>query len=327
MTTTVHLRSGMLPGTAGTDGGATTEIGVDVDAGRAGAGGASDLPPLAPRLRAARGAAAIVLMICIGLLVHVAVVGRVQSQAAQQLAFADLRADLAAGTAPTGPLDGDGELLSIGTSIAIIEIPAIGLDQVVVEGTTPSALMTGPGHRRDTPFPGQLGTSLVFGRRAAFGAPFRHLADLAEGDTITVTHGQGTFEFHVLGVRREGDPAPAPLQEGAARLTLVTADGPSFAPNGALRVDADLVGDAAVGQPRRLPSSALAGSEQIMGHDSSTLWVLALWIQALIVLAVAFSWSWFRWGKAQSWIVFLPPFVLVGLAAAGELIRLLPNLL
>jgi hypothetical protein len=64
-----------------------------------------------------------------------------------------------------------------------------------------------------------------------------------------------------------------------------------------------------------------------MGIDTSNLWVLVLWLQALIVLAVGAVWSWHRWGRPQTWIVFFPPLVLVGLAASAEVARLLPNLL
>ena len=54
----------------------------------------------------------------------------------------------------------------------MLDIPAIGIaNMVVVEGTSPENLTLGPGHLRDTPLPGQAGISVVFGRRATFGAP------------------------------------------------------------------------------------------------------------------------------------------------------------
>jgi sortase A len=142
-----------------------------------------------------------------------------------------------------------------------------------------------------------------------------------------VTTGQGVFEFQVLGVRRAGDPVPPPLAAGAARLSLVTADGTPFVPSGVVRVDADLVG-AAVGGPRpALTADSLPASERPLGTDTSTLWALALWLQALTLVMVGAIWAWHRWGRPQAWIVFTPAVVLVGLGAAGELARLLPNLL
>ena len=64
-----------------------------------------------------------------------------------------------------------------------------------------------------------------------------------------------------------------------------------------------------------------------MAGDATTLWALALWLQALIALSLGVVWAWHRWGRAQAWVVFLPPMLLVGLSAAGEAARLLPNLL
>jgi hypothetical protein len=196
-----------------------------------------------------------------------------------------------------------------------------------LEGTTSGVLFDGPGHRRDTPLPGQIGTSVVFGRRAAFGGPFSDVAELRPDDVITVTTGQGAFQYKVLDVRHEGDPIPAPPAAGAARLLLVTADGAAFLPSGVVRVDAELVGSPVVGPARLITPAALPAAERIMGGDTSTLWVLALWLQALIILSVGAVWAWHRWGRAQAWIVFLPLLLLVGLSASDEVARLLPNLL
>ena len=54
---------------------------------------------------------------------------------------------------------------------------------------------------------------------------------------------------------------------------------------------------------------------------------LALWLQALVVVTVAFVWAWFRWGRARAWIVGFPVLLLVGLMSADQVARLLPNLL
>jgi hypothetical protein len=175
--------------------------------------------------------------------------------------------------------------------------------------------------------PGQVGTSVVDGRRAAYGGPFSDLASLKKGTSLIVTTGQGVFTYKVLDVRVGGSPLPAAPAAGSSRLTLVTAAGRPFMPSGTVSVDADLVGQA-VGGPARVVSTAqLLAEERPLAGDSRTLWALALWLQLLIALSVAAVWAWHRWGRAQTWIVFLPPLLLVGLAAAGEVARLLPNLL
>ncbi len=286
-----------------------------------------DAPPLSPRLQLIRATLVLVFVLSTTLLLQLVLVSALQQSAAQGRAFDSFRAELATGTAPIGPTDDEGRELPIGTSVAYLEIPSLGLQQVVAQGTTSSALFDGPGHRRDTPLPGQVGTSVVYGRRAAFGGPFADINELAVGALIRVTTGQGVFEFRVLGVRPEGSLAPAAPASGASRLLLVTTAGASFLPSGVLRVDADLVGAAAVGAAPIVSTSALPAEERVMAGDARTMWALALWMQALIALSLCVVWAWHRWGRAQTWVVFLPPLVLVGLAASGEAARLLPNLL
>lgn len=289
--------------------------------------GTPPIPPLSPGLQFLRAALVMLFILTITLLLQLVVIGSFQQNSAQERAFDEFRAELANGTAPVGPTDVDNRQLVIGTPVAYLEIPAVGVRQVVGEGTTSSALFSGPGHRRDTPLPGQVGVSIVMGRRAAFGGPFARIDELVAGDAIVVTTGQGVFEYNVIGVRREGDPVPPPPEVGVGRLVLATADGRPYLPEGVVRVDADLAVGAVIGPARIYSPNTLPASEKLMGADTSTLWALALWIQALIVLSVGAVWAWHRWGHAQSWIVFFPPLLLVGLATSGEVARLLPNLL
>jgi sortase A len=287
---------------------------------------AVDLPPLSPRLQLVRAALVSALILSLTVLIQLTVVSRLQHSAAQDRAFDRFRADLAKGTAPIGPTDSEGRELRAGTPVAYLEIPAIGVKEVIGESTSPSVLFSGPGHRRDSPLPGQAGTSIVYGRRAAFGGPFARIRELNKGDVITVTTGQGEFTFKVRGVRRAGDPVPERLEPGMGRLLLATADGLPFLPDGVVRVDADLDGEAVGGPARLIGVSELPAEEQIMGDDARTLWALALWLQALLAVALGAVWAWHRWGRAQAWVVFLPPLLLVGLLASDEAARLLPNL-
>lgn len=287
----------------------------------------SELPPLSPRQQLVRVVLLMLLAVSGGMVLHLTLISGLQHSASQRNAFEVFRGKLAAGTVAVGPVDDVGAPVPLGTGVAYLEIPRLDLHEVVRLGTTPGVLFGGPGLRRDTPLPGQVGTSVVLGRRAAYGGPFSDIASLRSGDAITVTTGQGVFAFEVIGVRRAGDPVPPALLRGKARLSLVTADGAAFMPSGLLRVDADLVGDAVGGARPGVPSGALPASEQALGTDSGTLWALALWLQAFILVAVAAVWAWHRWGRPQAWIVFTPLVALVGLGTAGELARLLPNLL
>jgi LPXTG-site transpeptidase (sortase) family protein len=217
-----------------------------------------------------------------------------------------------------------GGLLDVGTPVALLDIPSAHIHEVVVEGTTPDALTAGPGHSRSTPLPGQPGTSVILGRRAMFGGPFKHLARLKPGTVIHVTTGQGKSDYRVIGVRRPGDPLPPAVQSGKGRLVLVTADGSQLEPSGVLYVDADLTTAAFPSPPRA--QAAVGPSERPLGTDRNAALSLVLWLQVMIAIAAAATWSWYRWGRFQTWIVFVPVTLFVGIETAGQFLRLLPNI-
>ncbi|MGH9182127.1 MAG: sortase, partial [Acidimicrobiales bacterium] len=77
--------------------------------------------------------------------------------------------------------------LKVGDALTRIKIPRIGVDVVVVEGTTASALRAGAGHYVGTPLPGEEGNVAIAGHRTTYGAPFFNLDQLAAGDDILVT--------------------------------------------------------------------------------------------------------------------------------------------
>ncbi|WP_427921464.1 sortase [Streptomyces sp. cg40] len=274
-----------------------------------------------------RGGLLSLAALLLGITAQLLVFSGAQEHSAQHAAFDELRGQLALGTAPVSQTDQQGKLLAPGTPVALIRIPSLGLSQVVLEGTDSTVLTDGPGHRRDTPFPGQSGTSVLMGRAAAYGGPFGRLAELREGVTFTVTTGQGTARYRVTGVRRAGDPAPAPLAAGQGRLVLVTATGPHFMPAGVLRVDADLVSTAFQTPAAVIRSGTLPDSEEPLARPDGVPWPLVMWLQALLLAAVGAVWAWHRWGRHQTWIVFAPLVAVLGLQVATRTTELLPNLL
>lgn len=288
---------------------------------------AVDVPSLSARALLARSVLVTLLLAALTLALQLTAISGLQQRAAQQRLFDSFRASLAQGTAPVGPVDLEGRALAPGSPVALVEIPALGLRQVVVEGTSGTNLFAGPGHRRDSPLPGQAGVSIIMGRQATFGGPFARLDELEAGDLIRATTGQGAFEFRVEGVRREGDPLPAPPGPGDGRLLLATAGGRPLVPNAVLRVDAGLEDEAQPGPPPLFSSSNLPVSEQMMASDSTGLWRLAGWLQAALAVGVAAVWAWHRWGRAQAWIAFFPAFLFVGVHVSNNTAELLPNLL
>ncbi|TFD53460.1 sortase [Cryobacterium frigoriphilum] len=263
----------------------------------------------------------------LGFVGHVVVLGALQQSRSQSQLYQELRTNLAQAIVPLGQLDGDSKPTAAGTPIALLEVPSLGISEVVVEGTTGDDLRLGPGHRRDTVLPGQQGTSVIFGRQAAYGGTFRALGRLQPGDAITVTTGQGVSTFEVFGVRRAGDLLPTPLDGGQGRLELVTGDGPALAPTGALHIDATLTGEVRETPSRVFTSAVLAPAELAMQPDSDSGLPTLFWLQWLVLASIAVRWLLRTWGGAQAWIVGVPTLLALGAATADSAIGMLPNLL
>jgi len=82
-----------------------------------------------------------------------------------------------------------------GEGIGTIEGRAADFDYVVIEGTDTEALEKGPGRYPDTALPGQGETVGIAGHRTTYGAPFRRIDKLGDGDRITVEMPYGTFVY------------------------------------------------------------------------------------------------------------------------------------
>ena len=276
-------------------------------------------------------------LLCLGFVFLLIVGSPFQAARDQQVLYSDLRKSLAEGTAPVSELTFDGQPLAVGAPVAVLGLPSIGKEFVVVEGTASSQTMSGPGHRRDTVLPGQAGISIVMGRQSAFGGPLGSIGQLAPGAEITVTTGQGFATYVVDGVRRAGDLAPQPLAAGGARLTLISAEGMSYLAEATVRVDATLVSSSADGTtidkvpfpagPRAVTTASLPEAEKPMSGDTSQAFGLVLWAQAFLLAALFFTWSRERWGRWQAWTVGVPLLLATGWAVSNQVAALLPNLL
>jgi LPXTG-site transpeptidase (sortase) family protein len=277
-------------------------------------------------LRVSGWAMVLVAVLLAGFVTHLTVVSHLAEQRSQRLLFDEFRAELAGGTAPVGQVDAHGALLSPGTPVALIRIPALGLSQTVVEGTSSRQLLDGPGHRRDTPLPGQQGISVVYGRQAAYGGPFGSIGGLVIGDRITTVTGQGTATYRVSAIRRAGDEvAPLP-SAGAGRLTLVTSSGTLFASDRVLRVDAELVGAAQPTPQPVLRLGSLTAAEDPLGTDPSGWLPLFLLLQLAVAVGALLISSLRRWGRWHTWIVAVPVVLALGAAVAQQVVVVLPNL-
>ena len=86
-----------------------------------------------------------------------------------------------------------------GNPVGLMRIAKIGLDKVIVQGTSTNDLRQGPGHYPGTPLPGEVGNAAIAGHRTTYGAPFYNLDELVPGDPIVITTVQGTFTYSVTG--------------------------------------------------------------------------------------------------------------------------------
>ena len=129
-----------------------------------------------------------------------------------------------------------------GNAVAILEIPKIDVDMVVVEGTDTESLKKGPGHYSRTAYPwedsGRVG---IAGHRTTYGAPFWSLNELREGDEIVLASEYGIFEYRVTGSRII-DPSDGSVLDPTRDPTLVlTTCNPRFSAAERLVVFADRV--------------------------------------------------------------------------------------
>ena len=251
------------------------------------------------------------------------VLSPLQEHRSQTELQAELRGTLAGQTSPIGGR------IPAGVPIGLLDVPSLGIHKLAfVEGTNSVDLEAGPGHRPDTPLPGQPGVSVLQGRSSLFGAPFRRIWSLRPGAIIRVTTGQGTFVYRVKDRRHAGDREPAPVQLGQGRLTLVTAGQPPAGAHPAhleaLYVDATLQGGArpaSAGRP-----VGIGAAQTAMYGDAGALASLVLWLGALAGAAVLVGWLVARWRRAPALLLAAPALLALLWVTTEAAARLLPNL-
>ncbi|MDP9074661.1 MAG: class E sortase [Actinomycetota bacterium] len=87
--------------------------------------------------------------------------------------------------------------LKDGDSLTRIQIPKIGVDVVVVEGISESALKADAGHYPTTPLPCTAGNVAIAGHRTTYGKPFANVDQLGPGDKITLTTPVGSCTYQL----------------------------------------------------------------------------------------------------------------------------------
>ncbi len=148
-----------------------------------------------------------------------------------------------AGHPQTPPTDGGPRVIP-GDAYAVILIPSIGVDFVVVQGTDYESLKKGPGHYSDTADPwdgaGRVG---VAGHRTTYLHPFFDLDKVQAGDTISLLTQYGRYDYVVTAnfVLPEETAGKVLEQTDDPTLVLTTCN-PKYASSQRLIVEANLVG-------------------------------------------------------------------------------------
>ena len=121
--------------------------------------------------------------------------------------------------------------IAVGRGVTRLRVPRIGLQVLVVQGTSAAALRAGAGHYVETPLPGELGNVGIAGHRTTYGRPLNRLdqvrpGDLAELETPLAVHTYRAvepFDGHPNPwVVLPTDVAVLAAQPGERLLTLTT---------------------------------------------------------------------------------------------------------
>ena len=216
-----------------------------------------------------------------------------------------------------------GRIPAEGRPVAILQIPALHLQQVVVTGTSARDLASGPGLMPGSAPPGVRGNTVIAGRRLFYGQPFAGIGSLRRGDRIRIVGGLGSFDYQVVSTRvvQPGQADPV-VPTADPRLTLVTSDA-SLAPTQRVVTVAAMVSTPAdvnvapIGVP---PASQLA-----LSGDHGALVPTIGWGFALLLGAVITTLLYRRWRKP--WPVYLmttPVLAALAVLCFQSLAQLLP---
>lgn len=199
-----------------------------------------------------------------------------------------------------------------GNVIALLQIPAIGLSQFVVEGTGTDDLAKGPGHYSGTAVPGQSGNVAIAGHRTTHGAPFYNIGALKPGDPIYLTDLEAQRLTYIVAFSPfPVDPSNVSVLNyfGDNRLTLTTCNPPYSAAQrlivvagfkGGPRASTSLKHDLDAGRPYDV---ALGGEA---GWNTCLLPIALLEVGLLVLLGLTNR----RWakilGRESKWLILVP---------------------
>lgn len=116
-----------------------------------------------------------------------------------------------------------------GDAVAVLQIPSIGVNRIVVEGASVNHLRSGPSRLAGSALPGDAGIMVVYGHRSAYGGPFAKNGSLVPGAEVVIQARNGPIVKYIVDrVERNTRVADVALGQdpGAlAYLLLVSGEG------------------------------------------------------------------------------------------------------
>jgi sortase A len=237
-------------------------------------------------------------------------------------------------TAPRSTVPKVVQVVQEGGPVGRIRIPKIGVDQIVVQGTSRPDLAKGPGHYPATPMPGQIGNAAIAGHRTTHAKPFYNLNELKPGDDIIVDTVYGSFTYRMyqqLIVSPHDVSVVDPTPD--AELTLTTCN-PRFSARQRMVVKARLVVNKSaparktvpieVVKPVRSDGAAKSSLKDSLSGDISSRTPTLIWGTITLLLGLAWWWVYRRWRLPLTWVVGVVPFLAVLFAFYVYFERLLP---
>jgi sortase A len=193
-----------------------------------------------------------------------------------------------------------------GNPVGLMRIAKIGLNKVIVQGTSASDLRQGPGHYPGTPLPGEKGNASIAGHRTTYGAPFYNLDKLTRGNTIVITTVQGTFTYDVTSsVIVSPNDTSVVDNTTFPELTLTTCN-PRFSASQRLVVHARLTSAPAptVRPPKAATKGGATATDDLAGSEGDWTPALLLGLLAALVITAVFVVARRRRTRSRRWIVY-----------------------
>ncbi len=244
---------------------------------------------------------------------------RDQNVLADELSIRFAQAASAAGTDDLSPLPL--QAFAQGSPVAIIEIPKLGIQSVVIEGSSSRDTARAIGHLFGSSGPGQEGNAVLVGRSAAFGAEFKDLKSLVDGDKISISTIQGKSEYVVNSALEI--PTDGPLAATSDnRLTLVTGE-PILTSSSMLSVTAEIVGNPFIPYPQNPGWLAT----HPLGDESFPFAQLLLVLGLIALVGIGFRISLLFFSKVTVYSIFFPIFLAQSILTARIVFEFLPPVL